>query len=41
LAYNRFVEPIPYADVPIMTTYALAQAGIALGMIHPKLNQSN
>jgi hypothetical protein len=27
--------------VPIMTTYALAQAGIALGMIHPKLNQSN
>jgi uncharacterized membrane protein YhhN len=36
LAYNRFVEPIPYADVPIMITYALAQAGIGLGV----LNQS-
>jgi uncharacterized membrane protein YhhN len=33
LAWNRFVQPVPYAPVAIMVTYHLAQAGLALSLV--------
>jgi uncharacterized membrane protein YhhN len=33
LATNRFVRPLPSANTLIMLTYALAQAGIAVGAL--------
>jgi len=39
LAYNKFVQPIPYADLGIMSTYMLAQFLITIGAIERKLKK--
>jgi uncharacterized membrane protein YhhN len=33
IAWNRFVEPLPYARPAIMSTYHLAQAGLILSLL--------
>lgn len=39
LAYNKFVQPIPYAGLSIMSTYMLAQFLITIGAIERKLKK--
>jgi uncharacterized membrane protein YhhN len=34
IAWNRFVRPLPGADVGIMVTYHLGQAGLVLSLLH-------
>jgi uncharacterized membrane protein YhhN len=34
IAWNRFVQPFPLADVGIMVTYHLGQAGLVLSLLH-------
>lgn len=34
IAWNRFVRPLPNADLGIMVTYHLGQAGLVLSLLH-------
>jgi uncharacterized membrane protein YhhN len=34
IAWNRFVRPLPMADVGIMVTYHLGQAALVLSLVH-------
>ena len=34
IAWNRFVRPFPAADIGIMVTYHLGQAGLVLSLLH-------
>ena len=33
IAWNRFVRPLPSAQVPVIVTYHLGQAGLVLSLV--------
>lgn len=41
LALNKFYQPIPFSNISIMVTYALAQYLIVLGILKLKLNSNH